>query len=119
MKDFYELKALEFLKLSGYRIMERNYRTRGGEVDVIGREKGVVAFIEVKAREAGAWVSPEEAVDASKIRKIISASRCYVHYKNVRRDCRFDIVSIIQGKDWRSYRLIRDAFRTGEQNYGL
>lgn len=119
LNGFYELKALEFLKMSGYKIIERNYRTRGGEVDVIGRDKDVLAFIEVKARGSRFRVSPEEAVDASKIRKIIFAARCYVHHKNIRRDCRFDVVAIVQGREWRSYRLLRDVFRQGGPNYGL
>lgn len=111
---FYEAKAIEYLKLKGYRILETNFRTRFGEIDVIGKDKGCVALIEVKARKAGFLVSPKEAIDRIKQARLELAAKIY--YKRKPDDnYRFDVVSIVDGGNWRKYELIKGAFDLGEK----
>ena len=107
---FYEAKAAEFLKLKGYRIVETNFRTRWGEIDIIAEDKGCIALVEVKARRKRALVSAKQALDKYKQQRIITAAKIYskhrpgVYY-------RFDMVAIEAGDSYRKYELIKGAFR--------
>ena len=107
--SFYEKKAVEFLKLIGYRILERNFRSRFGEIDIIAKDKGCTVFIEVKARSRDYLVSGKEAVTAQKIEKLRKTA-LYYSAKDLNRLFRFDVLEIIQGSSWRQYNLIKAAF---------
>lgn len=111
---YYELKAVEYLKLKGYSILETNFRVRSGEIDIIGQDKGCIALIEVKARKVGSLVSPLEAVDKYKQRRIEAAAKLYSK-RNSNAAYRFDVVSIREGEDFRVYELIKGAFYVGEK----
>jgi putative endonuclease len=106
---FYEDKASEFLKLRGYKILERNFRTPLGEIDIIAKESNFVSFVEVKARSKDYLVSGKEAVDIKKRRKIKKTASLYAS-KNLKRFFRFDVLEIIQGEKWREYNLVKGAF---------
>ena len=66
----YEEKAAELLEKQGYFILERNYRCKQGEIDLIGKEGEYLCFIEVKYRSGLSYGSPLEAVTKAKQRKI-------------------------------------------------
>jgi putative endonuclease len=84
-----------FLKKKGYRLVERNYRCRGGEVDLILLDRKVVVFVEVKTRTDEVFGSPLEAVEPRKQRRMILAAQLYLHQKSLHeRDARFDVVGI-------------------------
>jgi putative endonuclease len=106
---FYEEKAVEFLKLKGYKILERNFRSRWGEIDIIARDNDYIAFIEVKARSVDYLVSGMEAIDARKRKKIIKTA---LFYSVARQDSafRFDVLEIIHYHDFYRYNLIKGAF---------
>lgn len=112
--EFYEKKAEDYLKFKGYTILKKKFRTRSGEIDIIGKDRKVIAFVEVKARDNNYWVGPEEAVDKFKQKRLLHAAKVYSsqHYN---KDYRFDVVSVLQGKDWRIYKLIKNAFQ-GDEN---
>jgi len=58
---FYENKAVEFLKINGYKIIKRNFRSRFGEIDIIARDNDYICFVEVKMRSAGRYYfSPKQ-----------------------------------------------------------
>ncbi|MCK4810431.1 MAG: YraN family protein [Candidatus Omnitrophica bacterium] len=109
MDNFYEAKAEEFLKMKGYKIVEKNFRTRFGEIDIIGRDKETIALIEVKARGEDFWVSPGEAVDSVKRKRLVLAAKFY-SAKYPEENYRFDVVTILEGENWRLYQLIKNAF---------
>ncbi len=104
----YELRAAEFLKQNGYSILEKNYRCRFGEIDLIGRSEGYLCFIEVKYRSDSGYGFPSEAVDLRKIRRICRTALSYISFKKLPADtaCRFDIVVILDKK----FTLIKNAF---------
>jgi putative endonuclease len=84
-----------FLKKKGYRLVERNYRCRGGEVDLIVLDRRVVVFVEVKTRTDYGFGSPLEAVEPRKQRRMIFAAQLFLHQKKLHeRDARFDVVGI-------------------------
>jgi putative endonuclease len=73
-----ERLAAEFLKRTGYRILETNYRSPVGEIDIIAREKATIVFVEVKARSSNRFGSPKGAVTPAKQRKISMAALDYL-----------------------------------------
>lgn len=105
--------ACRFLKSNGYKIIEKNFRTRFGEIDIVAEDNGVVCFVEVKARTDTSYGLPEEYVDRRKQVKIVKTSQAYIKRKNLKsRDMRFDIVSVSLAS--RSCRIIKNAFYVGE-----
>ena len=104
--------AVEYLRKKGYRVIEKNYRTRRGEIDIICEQRGSVIFVEVKTRKSMSFGRPEEAVDSRKRKKMAEIALDYLTEKhlNGRVDCRFDVVAITE-KSPRIVNHIVDAFR--------
>ncbi|MDD5409666.1 MAG: YraN family protein [Candidatus Omnitrophica bacterium] len=106
-----ESAAVKFLKIRGYKIIRRNYKTKFGEIDIIAEDKGVICFVEVKARHSRLFGEPYEAVSALKQRQISKAAICYLKENNLlERPARFDIVSLLYLGDLPEIDLIKDAF---------
>ena len=80
----YELKASDYLTKKGYQIIERNYRCRIGEIDIIAIERDCLCFIEVKYRKNEKTGDPLEAVDKRKQQKIIRTAQYYLHIQNIK-----------------------------------
>lgn len=94
--------AAEFLVSRGYRILERNFRCTGGEVDIVARApgNGCLVFAEVKARRGGQFGLPQQAVTRFKQRQISKAALTWLA-KNRRqdRDARFDVLAVFLSPD--------------------
>jgi putative endonuclease len=87
--------AARFLNSKGYRIKERNYRTRAGEVDLIAEHGDTLVFIEVKSRTSVEFGTPVEAVTPWKQRTIATIASSYLSLRERReRLTRFDIVAV-------------------------
>jgi len=111
-----EDRAAKFLKKQGYRILERNYRTRSGEIDLIALHEGTVVFVEVKTRTNEAFGSPELAVNARKQSRMIKAALGYIRYKKLHQvPCRFDVVAISSSAG-QPVELIQNAFEMDRTN---
>ncbi|MBE6020599.1 MAG: YraN family protein [Clostridiales bacterium] len=76
-----EDKAEAFLKKKGYSIIERNYRCRWGEIDIIAERDGTIHFVEVKTRTSDRFGSPLEAVTHEKMHHIMRTAQYYI-YRN-------------------------------------
>ncbi len=103
--------AVSYLKKHGYKIIEQNYRTKLGEIDIIAREKDTIAFVEVKSRKSKNFGSPKWAVTPKKQRKISMVALWYLKttkQSNVK--ARFDVVSIISSHNNPSIEIIKNAF---------
>jgi putative endonuclease len=104
-----EDRAAQFLSKQGYRILERNYRTRSGEIDLIALHQGEVVFVEVKTRTSNAFGAPELAVTPQKQQRMIKAALGYIKHKKLHQvPCRFDVVAISTAA--KELELIRNAF---------
>jgi putative endonuclease len=107
-----ESLAEQILLENGYRIVERNWRGGGGEIDRIAWEGAVLCFVEVRARSSSMY-TPAETVDHRKQRKLIRAASAYLSRMRTRPGpmARFDVVSIVDtpGKKLEAL-LIRNAF---------
>lgn len=90
-----ESVAAEFLQRKGYRIRERNYRTKTGEIDLIAEKGGTVAFVEVKTRKSMRYGEASLSVNYRKQQKIIHTASLYISENNLDdRPCSFDVVEI-------------------------
>ena len=106
-----ESLAVFYLKRQGYRIVEQNYRTRMGEIDIIAKDKETIAFVEVKSRSSVSFGNPKYAVTLQKQRKISKVALQYLkstHQSHVR--ARFDVVTIFSNSGRDTIELIKNAF---------
>ena len=106
-----ERVAERYLKKKGYKLVERNYRCAGGELDLIVLDRRVIVFVEVKTRVSEEYGTPDSAVDAEKRRKIQRGAddflrRCGQTEARVR----FDVVNVVFG-DGEQVQHLPDAFR--------
>jgi putative endonuclease len=106
-----EAAAEGALRRRGYTIVERNFRCRLGEVDLIALDGRTVVFVEVKTRRRPAAGSPFDAVDARKQRQIVRAAECYLAARRLQdRAVRFDVVAVWPAGDGFACELRQDAF---------
>ncbi len=85
-----------YLTKRGWTVLERNYRVRGGEIDIIAERSGVVAFVEVKTRKFGSLAEGMDAVDAEKRKHIIyAADRWAEEQPDLTATIRFDVAEVV------------------------
>jgi putative endonuclease len=110
--DAAEERACRHLGRSGFTIVERNYRTKGGEIDIVARKGDVLVFVEVRSLEVPDFGTPEESVTPAKRRRIVRAARQY--HLNVPssswREARFDVIAIEGSGDAAALRHYPAAF---------
>lgn len=106
-----ELAAKE-LKRQGYSVLEKNYRTAVGELDIIAMDGETLVFVEVKSRRDDSFGPPELSVTHHKRRQIARAALLYIGRKRKHNaPCRFDVVGIYPGGEGKySVKVIKDAF---------
>ncbi|MBI4596662.1 MAG: YraN family protein [Candidatus Tectomicrobia bacterium] len=111
-----EQVAEKFLKSSGYKILERNYRCPAGEIDIIAEEKGILVFTEVRTLSGEGWGLPQMSISFTKQKKIVKTSLYYLSEKRLwDRTCRFDVVAVTRpGEKEESIELLRGAFEAEE-----
>jgi putative endonuclease len=110
-----EQLAARWLEGKGFRILERNYRNRLGEIDIVADDGGVIVFIEVRALKASAGHSPEETVGWKKQQRISRTAQAYIQYKRLEdRPARFDVVAVTFDGSRSFLRHIPDAFELRE-----
>lgn len=74
--------ACEYLKKQGYKILERNYRIRGGEIDIVAMDKNYLVFVEVKTRYSHGYGLPVESMTPWKIRFLLKTAKFYLQKVN-------------------------------------
>ncbi len=90
-----EKLAAGFLKKNGYKIIETNFRTELGEIDIIAKEKKTIVFVEVKARKSNRYGNAKWGVTPAKQKKISMAALLYLKSQKLSNvKARFDVVSI-------------------------
>ena len=114
-----ETAACRFLEAQGYKILEKNYKCKLGEIDVITRRQGRLAFVEIKTRTSTQFGTPQEAVNLQKQEKIFKVAQWYLKEKKILKSpIAFDVVAIL----WKEgqtpeMRLIADAFEKKSKSY--
>ena len=97
----------ELLRGAGLRVLERNWRCRLGEIDLIAEERGVLVFAEVRMRRGWGYGGAAESVTAAKRTRIVAAARLYLT-RRPEAQCRFDVL-LVDGPAG-DVKWIRDAF---------
>ena len=105
-----ESVARAFLEKQGYRITHTNWHWHHYELDIVAVKDACLVVVEVKTRSEDYLLAPEEAVDAPKIRRIVAAADAYVRFFNLELPVRFDIITLIKGKEGFQIEHIDDAF---------
>ena len=105
-----EERAADFLKNKGYRILFRNWKWGGNEVDVIAENNEFIVFVEVKTRSDSFLEHPRNAVPNAKQKSIIRAAEGYIQRYRIDKESRFDIVTIIKKDKDFEIDHIEDAF---------
>ena len=96
MGGYYEQKAAAFLEKQGLFIIERNFRCKFGEIDLIAGDGKYLVFVEVKYRRTGQKGDPAEAVDYRKQKKISKVAEYYCWKKRkLNQPCRFDVICVL------------------------
>ena len=105
-----EARARDYLIRQGYTILHTNWRWHHYELDIVAVKEKDLVVVEVKTRSEDYLLSPEEAVDNKKIRRIVAAADAYVRYFNIDLPVRFDIVTLIKKETGFLIDHIEDAF---------
>jgi putative endonuclease len=101
-----EKLAADFLKKRGYKIIQRNFRCREGEIDIIAQKDECLVFVEVRTKKNTAFGTPEESVTLSKREKLISLANAYIQaYNKPPQSWRIDVVAVELTPDNRVSRL--------------
>ncbi len=85
----------KYLKKQGYEILEKNYHSRFGEIDIIAKNDKYIIFVEVKTRDEKHLYHPFQAVTKSKQSKIILTAQLYLQKKRTNLQPRFDVAGVI------------------------
>jgi len=102
-----------WLGARGMRIVERNYRCRLGEIDLVGEIDETLVFVEIRSRSSDNWGTPAESVNYRKQRKLRQLAAWYLGQSGREGSaCRFDVLSLLFDEGWENAKIewIRDAF---------
>jgi putative endonuclease len=110
-----EETACAFLRRKGYRIIDRNYRCRFGELDIVASRRGLTVFCEVKTRSLGDFEEALGAVDAKRQSRMARAASHYLAERGgACGRCRFDVIALMKsGAMWKIVH-VEDAFEIGD-----
>ncbi|MEX0800310.1 MAG: YraN family protein [Dehalococcoidia bacterium] len=99
--DFGERVAAAHLEANGYRIVERNFRVREGEVDIIAERDSTLVFVEVRTRRGEAMGSAAESVTATKAAHLLAVAAAYAQARDWSSDQRIDVIAVSLAPDGR------------------
>ncbi|ATF35518.1 YraN family protein [Burkholderia thailandensis] len=107
----FETRAQRFLERAGLALVARNVTVRGGEIDLVMRERdGTLVFVEVRARTSGRYGGAAASIGARKRMRLLHAAHAFWARTGGASACRFDVVAFEGGRlEW-----LRDAFRADE-----
>lgn len=106
-----EVIAVKFLKKRGYKIIEKNYRSKLGEIDIIAKDRNTLSFIEVKTRKSLRYGHPKDAITPHKKKKLSMVALGYLKETNQSHSkARFDVVSVLLVEDTQQVEIVKNAF---------
>lgn len=96
-----ELFAAKHLSQIGYRLLDQNYSTRYGEIDLIALDGDIIVFIEVKTRTTDTFGAPEDSVTPTKLEKIINTALLWLQaHPEAPEDWRIDVVAVLVDQNY-------------------
>ncbi len=114
--DAVEVAALVHLQAKGLQLVARNAQARGGEIDLVMLDGGVVVFVEVRYRASMAFGGGIASIDANKRRKLVHAAQVFLmkHPRHAQAACRFDVIDANGDPAAPRLQWLRDAFRADD-----
>lgn len=113
-----EEAAAKYLQCHGYKILERNYRYLKAEIDIIAMDESTIVIVEVKARSSTYFMSPQDAVNNSKMKLLISAANQFLETYPENADVRFDIMSLtLDANKQLKIEHIKEAFDSADVRF--
>lgn len=110
-----ERLAARFLEKQGFRIRDRNYRNRLGEIDIVAEDGDVLVFVEVRALKASSGHTPEETIHWKKQQRLTRTALAYIQQKGLESlPARFDVIAVALSGNRPSLRHIPNAFEMWE-----
>ncbi|MCP3898927.1 MAG: YraN family protein [Desulfobacteraceae bacterium] len=107
-----EAVAESYIKDNGFLVLDKNYRVKNAEIDIIAKDNDTIAFIEVKTRKNIRKGSPAESVNYPKQKKIISAALYFIRENNIQNTrLRFDVIEVFDNNGSYEINLIKNAFQ--------
>ncbi len=105
-----EEEAVRYLRSKGYRIVQRNWRYQGFEVDIVAETADFLVFVEVKTRITAQFGHPEDFVGKTKMRSMVEPADCFIKEHDSDKPVRFDIIGLVwNGREF-ALEHIDDAF---------
>lgn len=105
-----EQYAAKYLKKNNYSILDRNWRAGHLEIDIVASKDDFIVFVEVKTRTNEKFYDAAIAVNRLKQKQIIRAANCYIQKNDIKREARFDIISVFVNGDHFKLDHLEDAF---------
>lgn len=107
-----ELEACRHLQRSGLRLLQRNFRTRRGEIDLVMQDGASIVFVEVRSRTSTRFMHPVHSIDARKRARLLHAAQSYLQRRGLvdTAACRFDVVTVTGAIERGEIEWIRNAF---------
>lgn len=102
--------AIEFLEKNSYKILEKNWRFKKAEVDIIALKNDILAVVEVKTRTSTYFGDPQDFVNHKKIKLLVEAVNEYVTTRDLDVEVRFDIIAIVKNQKELKINHFEDAF---------
>lgn len=102
--------AAKYLLKKGYQIIDRNWIYQKKELDIVALKDDFLVVIEVKSRSTDYFEHPADAVTLSKIKFLVRATQAYVDLKEIEKEVRFDVISVIKNEDKFNIEHIENAF---------
>lgn len=106
-----EEEALTFLQTHGLRLIERNYRCRYGEIDLIMEDGRAIVFVEVRYRGSIQFGGALESVDRRKQAKLLASAAHFLREKRMDRPARFDVAALAPASGGLAVKWVKDAFQ--------
>ncbi len=98
--------AVKYLKKSGYLILDRNYSTKFGEIDIVAKINKEIVFVEVKSSSEGSNIFPESNLTTQKLNKFVKSAEVYLNKEiSLLENWRFDLIAIVINKEKRKASL--------------
>ena len=106
-----EVIAARYLRDHGYTILDANYRTRLGEIDIVAANRKYIVFVEVKTRSEGSLIDAALAVDYQKQQRISATAQSYISANRVKLQPRFDVAEVyVNGLEVKDFNYIENAY---------
>ncbi len=106
-----ENQALLYLQRKGLRLIDRNYRWRGGEIDLIMQDRECIVFVEVRLRKNDGFGGGLESIDHHKRQRLIQTALHYLNRQGIDSATRFDVIALSPAKQGLEVNWVRDAFQ--------